>query len=581
MTTRAYALLLLATIALAPLLALGYLTSRRAEQTATAEVQTGADRLAQVIGERMGAYVSSERKLLASLGAAALQARTPADAQALLEASQLDYPYLRAMSVHGKDGARVAGHDDPARVELARRAFRLGRSLPMHVVPADRDRGGGFSHTTTWVEPVVVVGEPVGVIVSLVDLVGVWPPINGVQLGKTGFVRLLAGDGTLLAHGDPEERRFVFADDSAGTIQLVDADGRVTNRQGQHLVTASAAVPGTDWSVIVEQSVSEALRGTALMKRDLTILAAIAVVVVILLGVMLGRVLVRELERLQAHARLLAQGDLDLRLEPTTRIAEVRALTIAMNDMAASLALMQNEALARDRMATFARVAAGLAHDLRQPIETVRAVCAQLSANPDDEPTRARFDKITARDLPRLGDYVGDLQRMARGDQLAVRLESVDPGALAAQVVDDLSGTPKWRGVEFTTDGDAAPVPMDRRLVYRALVNLASNGADACVQQADAGCVRIEVRDARNENAVELRVHDTGVGIPADRVSRVIEGDFETTKRSTGIGLGLGIVRHVALVHGGQLRVDSTVGQGSVFSLLIPVRDRGAGSAPP
>ena len=571
-TIRTYFWLLLGGIALAPLVGLGFLTMQRAEHAASVEVQAGTSRLATVVGDRLGAYVDSERRLLRTIGSAGLQAPAPQQARGWLEASMLDHPHLQHISLHTADGTLVAGEDIPERVDLVRRAglnsTRVQAASPVIGAP----RRAGFAHSSLWVEPVTVVGKPAGVIVAKVDLVGLWPAVNAVRVGSTGFVRLLSGEGVLLAHGNPEERRYVFGNDrkaqATADVQQLTAGVR-RNEQGIPVVTATAGVPGTNWKVVVEQEVTEALRGTKRMKRDLGLLAAGAVLFVLVIGTLLGRRLVREFERLRNHAERLARGELDARITPNTRLAELRTLATSLNAMGGSLATLQEQARNRERMATLARVAAGLAHDIRQPIETVRAVCAQLTDNPDDAATRERFHRITQRELPKLGDYVGDLQRMARGEDEQIRTEPIDLLELCKHVVEELAGSPKWRGVRFDATGEPIELHGDRRLLHRAVVNLAANGADACVEHSSEGEVHLRVA-ARGEGAqAEITVKDSGVGIPKERIAGLLEGDFETTKRSTGIGLGLGIVRHVAEVHRGQLRIDSSPGQGTTFSLIL------------
>ena len=143
---------------------------------------------------------------------------------------------------------------------------------------------------------------------------------------------------------------------------------RAHNQQGTEVVASAAFVPGRDWLVVVEQPVSEAFAAARAMKRDLLLLGAATLVLVVLCGILFGRTAVRSLERLRAHTHILAAGDLDARIDTRTPLLEARALGEALNEMASSLKKLHDEARNRERLSTFSRVAAGLAHDLRNPI---------------------------------------------------------------------------------------------------------------------------------------------------------------------------------------------------------------------
>ncbi len=581
MRARAYGVVVLAVAGLVPVGIFGYFAVTRSERASIAQVRASNGRVARLVAERVGAYLASERHLLQSIGTAALLAEDADSASAVLDAYALSHQYLHEIQVYRKAGAPWAAERErssPAAVqELVRKAL-AGHPARTSVVPADPNRAGPFAHTMTLAEPVVIAGRQEGAIVARMDLVGIWPPIHAIQMGKTGFVRLLTAEGELLAHGDPEERRFVFSSDRDAEATLIAAAllGRVApNHQGEAVLTSLAVVPGIDWIVVVEQSVEEAHKPASILRRALLGSAAIALLAVVLFGVLLGRSFVRGLEALRAHTRVIAGGDLDARVEPPTRLAEVQALARALNDMAASLQELQEEARARDRMTTFARISAGLAHDLKAPIEAIRGACLESLRDPTDEAVRALMRRVSERDLPRLKSYMDDLHRLAARGELDLNLVRTDPGELARDVLEDLRANLKWDGVSFLMRGQAEPLAVDRGLVSRALYNLAANAADACLEAADEGTVTIEVEESRD--ALSFCVRDTGSGISQDRVRKLGKVDFASTKRSTGVGLGLGVVRQVAAAHRGRLDISSELGSGSTFTLVLP---RSGGTRP-
>jgi signal transduction histidine kinase len=168
---------------------------------------------------------------------------------------------------------------------------------------------------------------------------------------------------------------------------------------------------------------------------------------------------------------------------------------------------------------------------------------------------------------------MSDLTRLARSGDLDVELEPHDALELAGAVIDEIAAAPKFRGIEFEASGEPATVEVDRELVKRALYNLANNGAEACLEKGRGGSVAIRVSHHGDE--VDFSVTDTGPGIEPERIAEVLSSSLKSTKRSTGVGLGLGVVRQVAESHGGVLDLESEVGQGCAFTLTLPGRDSG------
>jgi signal transduction histidine kinase len=549
MRARTYGLLLLLAVGIGPIAVYGWVGVERSERTAVSEVRDGNERVANSIAARIEEHIASERKVLAAIGAAVSLATKP---QFALESYTLSTPNYTRLEVSWSDG---------------------------QVLVAESPSNASYAHILSLTEQIVVAGETRGKITAAVDLVGIWPAVESVRVGNTGFIRLMDETGVLLAHGNPEESRGVYTDDTkvnARLIKAAAADKVAKNQQGTKVIVSAAEVKGLGWVVLVEQSVDEAFAATNTMKRDLLILGGVALLFVIALGLIFGRVMVRGLERLRDHTKILARGDLDARADARTNLVEVRALADSLNDMSSSLKELQEEAQRKERLNTFARVAAGLAHDLRHPIETLLSACRDLDARPDDPKAAEFVRKVGNRDLPRLKGYVDDLQRLAKRGDLALDLSAVKPVSLARDVAEELASSKKWSGAvsfDVASEQDEANAAMlDQNLVRRAVLNLAGNGADACLEKGPGGTVTIGVSAHNGE--VRFDVSDTGDGMPPDRVAQLLHGDFHSTKRSTGVGLGLGVVRQVAASHHGRLEVVSDVGQGSTFSLVVPRVER-------
>ncbi|WP_428266908.1 sensor histidine kinase [Haliangium sp.] len=572
---RTYGLLLLALIGVVPLTIYGAGALARARRTMAEQVREGHRRLAKAIAERISASARDERRLIATIGVAALHADSAHERALVLDAYLLGYPHLHDVALYDRAGELVAGQVPEARearYQALAEAALAGADASSEV---ETSAGGSerFGHSLTIGEPVVLAGALAGAIVARYDLVGLWPAVNSVRVGRTGFIRLLSSDGRLLAHGNPEERRAVFdrvhVDADAALVAAALLDGVGENRAGEEVLASLAVVDGFPGMVVVEQHVSEAFSEMDALERNLLLLAGATLVFTILVGAASGHRLVRVLERMRQHAAALPQ-DLKRRIDTHSRFVEVQALADGLNQMAADLERERHEAEARARLTTFARVAAGLAHDLRMPIEAVRGAVELVLRQPDDVALRALLERARARDLPRLSRFIDDLQRLAHRGQVGLVYEQIEPLALVRDVAAELRAARKWAGVSFEVGGRADPAEIDKNLVRRALVNLAGNAADACLELAPSGTVTIEVGDGPDDT-IELRVVDTGVGMPPERVEELRYGsDFQSTKRTTGVGLGLGVVRQVVSAHSGSLDIRSDPGAGSVFTMRLP-----------
>jgi two-component system, OmpR family, sensor histidine kinase BaeS len=236
--------------------------------------------------------------------------------------------------------------------------------------------------------------------------------------------------------------------------------------------------------------------------------------------------------------------------------------------MAEALYDEREQARMRERLTTFARVAAGLAHDLRMPIEAVRSAVELSTERPEDPTAQRLLGRIQQRDLPRLKRFVDDLHRLAHMGNLGLEYEQVDLDMLLDDIRTELITAPKWQGVSFEVRGTASPAVLDKGLVRRAVFNLASNGAEACLEVGPGGTVTFELHES--EDTLEIRVSDTGVGLSPERVATLSHSDFQSTKRTSGVGLGLGVVRQVLAAHDGSLAITSRVGAGSVFTMRLP-----------
>lgn len=294
--------------------------------------------------------------------------------------------------------------------------------------------------------------------------------------------------------------------------------------------------------------------------RSVIVGAVVAVAVAAIAALVLARYLTRPLERLEHAAVALAAGELDQRVEPSGPV-EVAALGRAFNTLADSL---------EEAEELRSRLVADVSHELRNPIAAARAQ-AEGMAEGVLVADGARMGSLV-RDLEHLSRLVDDLQELSVADagRLRYDMQRVDIGALARQEAERAapSAAP---GVEVRASGapDTVVVSGDPRRLSQVLRNLLSNA----VRHTERG--RIEVTWALRDGSVEVRVSDTGPGIPAEDLPYVFErfyrADTARAAGTGGAGLGLAIARRIVRDHGGDVFAESAEGGGASVGFSLPV----------
>ena len=232
--------------------------------------------------------------------------------------------------------------------------------------------------------------------------------------------------------------------------------------------------------------------------------------------------------------------------------------------------------------------AANVSHELRTPITSIKGYAETLLEVEDDGGERGReFLRVIARNAERLGAIVDDMLTLTNLERTGGQELPTSPTP-AETLVENVraQAAAGAKGAAITIVADAAPglrVQANARLAEQALLNLVTN---AIKYSPDGTTVTVRARPAtlaRGDAAVEFAVEDEGPGIAAEHLPRVFERFYRVDKARSrdrgGTGLGLSIVKHIALVHGGEVSVDSEIGRGSVFRLVLRASDASARSA--
>jgi two-component system nitrogen regulation sensor histidine kinase GlnL len=236
----------------------------------------------------------------------------------------------------------------------------------------------------------------------------------------------------------------------------------------------------------------------------------------------------------------------------------------------------------RERLAAWGRIAAGIAHEVKNPLGGIRGAGELLAARAADEKTR-RTAELVVQEVDRIASLVDDLMVFTRGEDL--HLEPVNLHRVLDETIDLLAMDPVASGVELEPvyDPSLPELEADPDRLAQVFLNLARN---ACQAMERGGRLRIETRmaldqrlsDAQGQRwpTVAIAFEDTGPGISPELIERLGTPFFTTRPRGTG--LGLAVSKHWVARHHGTLRLENRPEGGARALVLLPLRrkERGA-----
>ena len=223
---------------------------------------------------------------------------------------------------------------------------------------------------------------------------------------------------------------------------------------------------------------------------------------------------------------------------------------------------MEETVRRQDRLAVVGGLAAGLAHEIRNPLASMCGSIEILGSSPHLDDQERKLMRVVLSEAERLEALVRDFLSFAR--PASPSLEPLDGAKAVAETVDLFRQQAAGRGIDVQAKTEGVLVRADARQFRQVLWNLLGNAADA----TSAGG-RVQVRLARHNDQALLEVSDSGEGIGADDLKRIFDPFFTTKERGTG--LGLAIVHRIVEAHGGELSVRSNPGRGSTFRVALPL----------
>ena len=228
----------------------------------------------------------------------------------------------------------------------------------------------------------------------------------------------------------------------------------------------------------------------------------------------------------------------------------------------ADLRTMEERLVQSERLATIGRFASQIAHEIRNPLSSITLNVELLEDELKDSDQEAHgLIRSVLKELDRLNDIVSEYLQFSRFPKPHLKRGHVDH--VIRELVETFKG-PDAVKIEMALVASSPEVWLDDRLLRQVLENLVRNGAEAIQGE---GSVRIETEVI--DRFLVIRVKDSGQGIPTEIQAKLFEPFFTT--KAHGTGLGLATSQQIVFEHNGHLVVESQPGQGSTFSILLPL----------
>lgn len=229
---------------------------------------------------------------------------------------------------------------------------------------------------------------------------------------------------------------------------------------------------------------------------------------------------------------------------------------------------LQEEVRKADRMAAIGHLAAGVAHEVRNPLSSIKGYATYFGSLFDEGSDNRKAAEVMTSEVDRLNRVISELLEMARPAD--VKLRDTDIATLLKSSLRLVKQDAESASVSVSLEAgqNIGYVALDPDRMTQAMINLYVNAIQAMPEGG-----MLAVNASRHGTFLQLTVSDTGVGLPDADMSRIFDPYFTT--KQTGTGLGLAIVSKIVEAHSGEIKVEYTGPKGTAFSILIPIESKG------
>ena len=281
------------------------------------------------------------------------------------------------------------------------------------------------------------------------------------------------------------------------------------------------------------------------------------------IGFIISRSITRPINKLMTKAKYISKGEYDKKIEINTDILEINDLINSINNLSQSIKEQEN---------IRKRLTGDISHELKTPLTNIQS---HLEAMIDGiwEPTEERLLSVK-EEAERLSSLVSDMQKLNKYDESSIKLkkDNVNISDIICFVIFQFSNLAKSKNIKIEYEKKNINLYCDKDKITQALVNILSNA----IRYSNEGST-IFIEEKLKDNKVIISIEDQGIGISEEDLKYVFErfyrADKSRTRATGGTGIGLTIVKSIVSSHGGEVKLESKLGEGSKFTIILPKED--------
>lgn len=282
-----------------------------------------------------------------------------------------------------------------------------------------------------------------------------------------------------------------------------------------------------------------------------------------IMGFIISRSIIRPINKLMTKAKYMSKGEYDKKIEINTDILEINDLINSINNLSQSIKEQEN---------IRKRLTGDISHELKTPLTNIQS---HLEAMIDGiwEPTEERLLSVK-EEAERLSSLVSDMQKLNKYDESSIKLkkDNVNISDIICFVIFQFSNLAKSKNIKIEYEKKNINLYCDKDKITQALVNILSNA----IRYSNEGST-IFIEEKLKDNKVIISIEDQGIGISEEDLKYVFErfyrADKSRTRATGGTGIGLTIVKSIVSSHGGEVKLESKLGEGSKFTIILPKED--------
>ena len=293
-------------------------------------------------------------------------------------------------------------------------------------------------------------------------------------------------------------------------------------------------------------------------------IAVLVIGLVALISHLIGKNLTNPIKVLVDSTARVATGALDEQCEIKTH-DEIGDLAAAFNQMTRDLKQSRDQLIQAERLATAGKMSASFAHEIRNPLSSMRMLAQMLMQKPEmSQEQHQQSLRYILEEIERIDTIVKGLMDFARPAALALTQQPLTPVLQAVLAL--MAANLEHHKIQLVLNllPETPKIPFDSDKLKQAFMNVVLNAMEAMPQGG-----LLKVSTIMDEDRVGIKVVDNGVGISAEDLAHLFEPFF--TKKTRGTGLGLANVKRILEEHGGNVEIESTLGAGTTVLMWLPV----------